>query len=109
MLSGFTFGGPVWMPFGPLKRIGRQKMFLFTSFEFNPSESNIVVTLTNPTAAEAAGNFAGVLNSSSALVVVKDPANGGAPFPGNVIPSGRFNQYGAALLQLINKIQCRRI
>ncbi len=54
MLSGFNFGGPVWMPVGPLQHIGRNRLFFFTSFEFNPSKSNTIVQLTVPTAAEAA-------------------------------------------------------
>lgn len=30
MLSGFNFGGPVWMPFGPMKHFGRHRLFFFT-------------------------------------------------------------------------------
>src|SRR5450631_2599180 len=65
MLAGFTVGGPVWMPFGPLKRLGRNRLFFFTNFEFDPTKSNSIVQLTTPTAAQAAGNFAGVLNNSN--------------------------------------------
>jgi hypothetical protein len=100
MLSGFNFGGPVWMPWGPLKHLGRQRLFFFTSFEFNPSKSNLVVQLTVPTAAEVAGNFAGVLNNSNQPVTVIDPQTH-APFPGNVIPANRINPYGQGLLSLI--------
>jgi len=85
MLSGFTLGGPVWMPFGPLKKLGRNRVFFFTNFEWDPSKSNTVLQLTTPTVAEANGNFAGVLNSSNQPVVVKNPSTG-IQFPGNVVP-----------------------
>lgn len=101
MLSGFTLGGPVWMPFGPLKRLGRNRLFFFTNFEFDPTKANVLVQLTIPTMAQANGNFAGVLNNANQPVVVKDPQNGGAPFPGNVIPANRINPYGAGLLTLL--------
>ena len=100
MLSGFNFGGPIWMPFGPLKRLGRQRAFFFTSFEFNPSKTNTVVQLTVPTAAEVAGNFAGVVNNSNQPVTIINPQTH-APFPGNVIPASMINQYGQGLLSLI--------
>jgi carboxypeptidase family protein len=100
MLSGFTLGGPVWMPVGPLKRLGRQKLFWFTSFEFHPTKTNTVVTLTVPTAAEAAGNFAGVTSNTSAPITIMNPTTH-APFPGNVVPQNMINPYGQALLSLI--------
>jgi len=100
MLSGFNFGGPIWMPFGPLKRLGRQRAFFFTSFEFNPSKTNTVVQLTVPTAAEVAGNFAGVVNNSNQPVTIMNPQTH-TPFPGNVIPASQINQYGQGLLSLI--------
>jgi len=101
MLAGFTIGGPIWMPFGPLKKLGRNRVFFFTNFEWDPTKNNLVQQLTIPTAAQAAGNFAGVLNNSSKPVVVKDPLTGLA-FPGNVIPASRINPYGAGLLTLLS-------
>ena len=100
MLSGFTIGGPIWMPFGPLKKLGRQKAFFFTSFEFHPTKTNTVVTLTAPSAANAAGNFAGLTDNASKAVTLIDPTNKQA-FAGNVIPQSRINPYGQALLNLI--------
>ena len=100
MLSGFTLGGPVWMPFGPLKKLGRNRVFFFTNFEWDPSKSNTVLQLTTPTVAEANGNFAGVLNSSNQPVVVKNPSTG-IQFPGNVVPGSMINQYGQGLLSLL--------
>jgi hypothetical protein len=100
MLSGFTLGGPVWMPAGPLKKLGRQKLFWFTSFEFHPTKTNTVVELTVPTAAEAAGNFARVTNNTGAPVIIKNPATG-TPFANNVVPASMINPYGQNLLNLI--------
>ena len=101
MLSGFTLGGPVWMPVGPLKKLGRQRLFWFTSFEFHPTKANTVVLLEVPTAAEVQGNFAGVTTNTSAAVKVIDPLTPGVQFPGNVVPSNRINPTGQALLNLI--------
>jgi hypothetical protein len=103
MLSGFTIGGPAWMPVGPLNKLGRNRVFFFANFEFDPQKSNSLVTLTVPTAAQVSGNFAGVLNNVNQPVVVKDPLNG-LPFPGNVIPPDRISPYGQGLLKLINTI-----
>ena len=100
MLSGFTVGGPVWMPVGPLKKLGKQKLFWFTSFEFHPSKSNTVVTLTVPTAAMATGNFAGLTDNAGKQVIVNNPATH-TPFPGNQVSPSLINPYGAALLSLI--------
>ena len=101
MLSGFNVGGPVYMPFGPLKKIGRNRLFWFTSFEFNPSKSNVQVKLTVPTAAQVAGNFAGVVNTvNGGAVTVIDPTTH-APFSGNIIPASRINAQGQALLNEI--------
>lgn len=96
MLSGFTLGGPVWMPVGPLKKLGKQRLFWFTSFEFHPTKANTVVTLTVPTAAEAAGNFAGVTNNTGAPVTIH-----GSGIVNNVVPPSLINPYGQALLNLI--------
>jgi hypothetical protein len=100
MLSGFTVGGPIWMPWGPLKKLGRQKAFFFTSFEFHPSKTNTVVTLTVPTAAQATGNFAGVTDNASKPITITNPQTH-QPFPGNVIPPSMINPSGQALLNLL--------
>jgi hypothetical protein len=89
--GGLNLGGPAYIP-GKLNR-GREKLFFFVSQEFMPqSFPNAQNTLTVPTAAERLGNFSG------RNVVVKDPANGNAPFPGNAIPSNRINSDAQKLL-----------
>jgi hypothetical protein len=100
MLSGFTVGGAIWMPVGPLKKLGRQRLFWFTSFEFNPTKTNTVVQLEVPTAAEVQGNFAGVTDNSGKPVIVINPATH-AQFTGNVVPASQINPTGQALLNLI--------
>jgi hypothetical protein len=100
MLSGFTIGGPVWMPFGPLKKLGKQRLFWFTSFEFHPSKSNNVVTLTAPTAAMATGNFAGVTDNAGKAITIINPTTK-IPYPGNIVSPSQINPYGSALLSLI--------
>jgi hypothetical protein len=100
LLSGFTVGGPIWMPVGPLKHLGRQKAFFFTSFEFHPTKTNTVVTLTVPTAANAAGNFAGLLDNANKPVTIIDPSTKQG-FTNNTIPPSRINPYGGALLNLL--------
>jgi Carboxypeptidase regulatory-like domain len=98
--SGFTVGGPVWMPFGPLKKLGRNRVFFFSNFEFDPTKNNSVQQLTMPTLAQVGGDFSGVRNSSNQLVVVKDPLTG-SPFPNNLVPANRINPIGAGLLKLL--------
>lgn len=96
MLSGFTLGGPVWMPVGPLKKLGRQRLFWFTSFEFHPTDTNTVVQLEVPTAAEANGDFSQAVDNTGKPITIH-----GAGISGNVIPASLINPYGKALLNLI--------
>ncbi len=112
---GVTIGGPVVLP----HYNGRDKMFFFFSYEGlrNPTESNYQAL--DPSAAQLAGNLAddsggtGFFPTSSAYcqttpssphcVDVVDPstivrdAKGNVIsqsfFPGNVVPSGRVNQF----------------
>ena len=100
MISGFTIGGPIWMPFGPLKKLGRNRAFFFTNFEWDPTKNNSVRQLTTPTLAQAGGNFAGVLNSATSRSSSRIPSPA-APFPSNLIPATRINSYGAGLLNLL--------
>lgn len=88
------------MPLGPLKKLGRNRVFFFANFEFDPTKSNSVQQLTMPTLAQAGRDFSGVLNSSNQPVVVKDPLTG-SPFPNNLVPSTRINPIGAGLLKLL--------
>ncbi|HWS85890.1 MAG TPA: hypothetical protein VN282_02780 [Pyrinomonadaceae bacterium] len=55
------------------------------------------VFVTVPTARERQGDFSQSFDSSGRLIVVTDPLTG-QPFPGNIIPAGRINRSGQALL-----------
>jgi hypothetical protein len=97
---GGNFGGPLPLPrFGEGgRRLVRDKAFFFFSVEkphtITPTDP---VFVTVPTALERAGDFSQSINSSGARVVITDPLTG-QPFPNNVIPAGRLNRSGLALL-----------
>jgi hypothetical protein len=94
---GFNVGGPIYIP----KKFNssKEKIFFFTNWEFQrPRLFDPLVSLTVPTALERAGNFSQTRQNNLPVTIV-DPANGKTPFPGNVIPQNRWNQYG---LQLMN-------
>ncbi len=97
---GFNGGGPLPLPRSGEggKRLVRDKAFFFFSLEkphtITPTDP---VFVTVPTALERAGNFSQSFNSNGAAVVINDPLTG-QPFPGNIIPAGRINRSGLALL-----------
>jgi len=97
---GFNFGGPLWIPrFGESEQMFlKNKAFFLFSYEkphtITPTDP---VFVTVPTALERQGNFSQSLNASGQLITVLDPVTG-TQFPGNIIPSQRFNASGLALL-----------
>lgn len=97
---GFNYGGPL-----PLPKFGeggpsllRDKAFFFVLIEkphtITPTDP---VFVTVPTALERQGNFSQSFGSNGALIPVIDPVTG-AQFPGNIVPPGRINRSGQALL-----------
>src|SRR6185369_3674160 len=96
----YNYGGPMPLPHfgegGPALTKG--KAFFFFNLEkphtITPTDP---VFVTVPTALERIGNFSQSRNSSGAVPVVLDPSTG-VQFPGNIIPSGRFNQSTQNLL-----------
>ena len=84
------------MPVGPLKKLGKQRLFWFTSFEFHPTDTNTVVTLEVPTAAEVGGDFTGVTDNGGKPITIH-----GNGISNNVIPQSLLNPNGTALLALI--------
>jgi len=104
---GFTVGGPVILP---KLYNGKNKTFFHLSMEWyrlNQTPSNF---FSLPTAAEKAGDFSGLVDSSGKQIPIFNPvgsgcnANGNTPgtqFRGNVIPAVCFSAQSAALLQYL--------
>jgi len=91
---GATLGGPIYFP-----RLynGKNRTFFFFSYE--TSRGSQVHDLINPTVPLATwrnGDFSNLLPST----VIKDPFNGNAPFPGNMIPAARLNQVTQKIQQM---------
>ncbi len=78
---GATFGGP----------IRKDKTFFFGSWQSSREQSGAPQIASVPTANEQKGIFPST---------VKDPTAGGAPFPGNTIPTSRFDPVAAGLAVL---------
>jgi hypothetical protein len=103
MTAGWTLGGPIYIP-GKFNT-HKDKLFGFMSQEWNRNViPNVLRQITVPTAAQRTGNFAGTVNGAGVPQTIYDPLNRsaanpqGTPFPGNVIPSERFSQYGPSVL-----------
>jgi hypothetical protein len=92
---GGDLGGPI-----PIKSL-RDRLFFFYSIEnWHVTTPNAAGQLTMPTAAERTGDFSQTIDLNGALIPIKDPLNGGAAFPGNIVPASRINATGQAMLNL---------
>ena len=100
---GFTVGGPVWIP-----KIynGKDRTFFFVAYEkyhWNTLARGQVSSV--PTAAQRQGDFSQTFNSAGQLMPIYDPATGRSVngqwvrdiFPGNIIPSNRFDAVGVKM------------
>jgi hypothetical protein len=102
-IPGYSIGGPIWIP----KVLNKGTLFFFASQEFTDDlrESQLVYN-NMPTALERMGDFSqtyfGNANGpgEGTLQVITDPLTG-QPFPGNVIPQGRINPLGSAMVNLL--------
>lgn len=85
---GMSFGGPVILP----GYNGKNKTFFFGGFQKTPVRS-VPNTLTTRvlTTAQRQGDYSDVRTGTGALIVIRDPANANAPFPGNRIPTNRLD------------------
>ncbi len=100
---GANLGGPVPST--------NKKLFFFYSLEAPlVSRPGPVRNWTMPTDRELQGDFSQTLDSQGRLINIKDPlatgacdavAGGPACFPGNIIPAGRINPNGKALLNML--------
>jgi hypothetical protein len=97
---GYSIGGPVYIP--NKFNSGRNKLFFFFSQEYTRQKPNSSVGYFKmPTAAELGGDFSGSTNSNGALLVIKDPLNNNAAFPGNRIDPSRISSTGLAFLKYL--------
>ncbi|HZT32343.1 MAG TPA: carboxypeptidase regulatory-like domain-containing protein [Bryobacteraceae bacterium] len=96
---GFDLGGPVFIP-GKFNQ-DRSKLFFFFAEEWLKRRYNNEQTGTVPTAAMRTGDLSSLLDPKNPFFgkarIASDPSTG-QPFPGNLIPSSRLSQQGAALL-----------
>ncbi len=96
---GGSVGGPVYIPH--VFNQSRTKLFFYYSEEdWRSKIPSAVYQYTVPTALERAGNFSQTVTQGGQLIPIKDPFNGGAPFPNNVIPQNRIDPNGKALLSV---------
>lgn len=88
---GGFLGGPITVPH---LYHGKDKTFFFMSYEGLQRPNKSVITDSVPTAAMRSGDLSVYLPKTA----VKDPLNGGAPFPNNLIPTSRISPLSAAVL-----------
>jgi carboxypeptidase family protein/TonB-dependent receptor-like protein len=94
----YNVGGPVFIP--RLWNRERQKLFFFWNQEYWPTRLDVNGQVTVPGANERNGDFSQSAGLNDALIPVRDPFNGNAQFPGNVIPKTRIDANGQALLSM---------
>ncbi|MBI4892052.1 MAG: TonB-dependent receptor [Acidobacteria bacterium] len=91
---GLSLGGPVLIP----KMLdGRNRVFFFGDFERTIVRESSTTSSTIPTAKMKNGDFSELLAASNKSIT--DPVTR-QPFPGNVIPSSRFDSVGKTLIDL---------
>jgi hypothetical protein len=88
---GVTLSGPVYIP-GVYN--GKNKTFFFFNYDGYRRNQASTTSSQVATAAMRQGDFTG-------LAAIKDPLDGGNPFPNNKIPSARFNPVTVQLLNLL--------
>lgn len=93
---GVAIGGPVVLPKVNL----RDKMFWFASWEGFRRRRGSAVLASVPPEAYRRGDFSSLLQGSSPTII-RDPVNGNAPFPNNIIPGNRINPAIPTALQLM--------
>jgi hypothetical protein len=88
---GVFLGGPVSVP---KVYHGKDHTFFFASYEGLRRPNQAIVIDSVPTPAIRSGDLSAYLPKT----VVKDPLNGGTPFPNNLIPSNRIAPLSTAVL-----------
>lgn len=102
---GFMLSGPVVIPklFN-----GKNKLFFMSNYEWFRQRRNVQGIYTLPTNANFSGNFSQAIGNSvifdpSTRVIANGVVSTVSPFPGNVIPSARFNATSQRLLAFYPK------
>jgi outer membrane receptor protein involved in Fe transport len=103
-IFGGTIGGPVLLP---KLYDGRNRTFFFFGYEGARRRDGRTRTMTVPTAEQKAGDFSSTFDNRGALVQIFDPettvTQAGRttrqPFPGNRIPSNRFDTVALNVLK----------
>jgi Carboxypeptidase regulatory-like domain/TonB-dependent Receptor Plug Domain len=93
-----TIGGPVYIP-GKMSRDQSKLFFFYSREDWRTKTPAALRQVTVPSALERNGDFSQTLDTNSRLIIVRDPATG-LPFPGNIVPAGRINPLGQALLNV---------
>lgn len=97
-ITSYTFDGPILLP--KMNR-HRDKLFFHFSQEFQEKRQAYgTKTVTVPTAEERDGNFTHHYNTNGTMIVIQDPLNNKAAFPGNIIPAARITAIGRSILNL---------
>lgn len=98
--AGFTLGGPIFLP--KLFNTKKDKLFFMVSEELWRNQSPSTTTSTVPTALERTGDFSQSRRANdNTVITVLDPLNNRTPFPGNVVPSDRWNSDAQKLMALM--------
>ena len=91
---GFSLGGPII----------RDKTFLFIADEVLRLKDTQTRVTQVPTAAMKQGDFSALLEPGHIFggkpIIMRDPFNDNAPFPGNIIPADRFDRAGREIMKL---------
>ena len=97
---GGTVGGPIYIP--GLWNTKKDKLFGFYNADIQKiAAPGALTNYTMPSALERKGDFSQTLDLNGLVIPVKDPKNGGAQFPDNVIPTSRLNPNGLALINVL--------
>ena len=91
---GATVTGPVWLP---KLYNGRNKTFFLASWESQRAIAGITARGVVPQAAMLQGDFSGALTALGKPQTIVDPLAKSTPFPGNKIPTSRFDPVSSAL------------
>jgi hypothetical protein len=97
---GGNLGGPVKLKIPVINPGGNKFFFFYSVDDTRLKDANQLRRYTMPTALERAGDFSQTRTTAGALVTVRDPLTG-QPFPNNVIPTNRANQFGLAILNIL--------